>query len=168
MLAPTINFKRPRRGYSHFTRKRAIIECKGGLQGNNKVYYRGWRTRHPAKKRTYTTKQPISLSFWAKKNACVLRSRTSAGWAKRTSGSARPLGRCGIWLGVLVVFLLGCNIPSASHRDFKPYPFVALLLGFVSDRRRERLTPSTKLRLRALPCAQDDRLIVYFAIIVRF
>ena len=27
-------------------------------------------------------------------------------------------------------FLLGCNIPSASHRDFKPYPFVAIAPRF--------------------------------------
>ena len=35
----------------------------------------------------------------------------------------------------------------ASHQNSLPYPIVASLLGFVSDRRL-RLTPSTKLRLQ--------------------
>ena len=35
----------------------------------------------------------------------------------RTSGSARPLGRCGIWLGVPVTCFHKCNIPAISHRE---------------------------------------------------
>ena len=83
---------------------------------------------------------------------------------------ARGYCRSGIWLQISVACLLNVTFVKASHPNSKPYPFVALLLGFVSDRRRRRLTPSTKLRLRkplAVFSAQNDRLIDCLVVFIR-
>ena len=84
---------------------------------------------------------------------------------------ARGLSRSGIWLKISVAYQRKVTFTVASHQNSKPYPIVALLLGFASDRRRKRLTPSTKLRLRktqAFFFAQNDMLIDYFAVCVHF
>ena len=90
------------------------------------------------------------------------------GLSASEQAKARGLSRSGIWLQILVACGWNVTFVKAGHPNSLPYPFVALLLGFVSDRRRERLTPSTKLRLRASHSAQNDMLIVRFAIIVHF
>ena len=70
-------------------------------------------------------------------------------------------------------WLSAVNVTSLwqATKILNEIPAALWRLGFASDRRRERLTPSTKLRLRktrAFFSAQDDRLTVCFAIIVRF
>ena len=59
------------------------------------------------------------------------------------------------------------NVTFSRQATKTRYEIPAALwrLGFASDRRRERLTPSTKLRLRktrAFFSAQDDRLYICF------
>ena len=77
----------------------------------------------------------------------------------------RATRRSGIWLNVSVACLLDVTFVAESHPNSKPYPIVAIAPRFCF------VTHSAKLRLRktqAFFSAQNDRLIVYFAIIVRF
>ena len=57
---------------------------------------------------------------------------------------------CWIWQRVWVAFYRECNIPLASHRNFKPYPTAADALCF------HLVFHSVKVRLRASPSAQND------------
>ena len=75
---------------------------------------------------------------------------------------SRRQSAAGIWLKISVAYQRNVTSIQKATQTPSHIPSSHSLLGFVSDRRRERLTPSTKLRLRALRSAQNDRLIAYF------
>ena len=75
---------------------------------------------------------------------------------------SRRQSAAGIWLKISVAYQRNVTSIQKATQTPSHIPSSHSLLGFVSDRRRERLTPSTKLRLRALRSAQNDRLIVRF------
>ena len=65
---------------------------------------------------------------------------------------------------------MGCYISSKATQTPSHIPAAHQRLGFVSDRRRKRLTPSTKLRLRkplAVFSAQNDRLVDCLVIVLK-
>jgi hypothetical protein len=74
---------------------------------------------------------------------------------------ARAVRRCGIWLEISVACLRDVTFSVESHPNSLPYPIVAFAPRFFLAPR------SKKLRLRASHSAQNDRLIVRFAFIVR-
>ena len=89
------------------------------------------------------------MSFWAEVGVSDRRPESNfCGLSKANKQKREAFSRCGIWLQISVTCYLDVTFVKVSHQDSKPYPIVAPLLGFCSDRRRERLTPSQKLRLQ--------------------
>ena len=76
---------------------------------------------------------------------------------------ARAFWRSGIWLKILVAFQRDGTFPVKSHSNFKPYPFVALLLGFAPLFTSQNFDYENRF---AVFFAQNDWLIVYFALTV--
>ena len=101
------------------------------------------------------------MSSWAESNFHRVKNEVKA----------RAHRRSGISFKISVAFCVDVTFTTKATQTCLEIPSSLTLLGFCSDRRRARLTPSQKLRLRktqAFFFAQDDRLIDWFVVCVYF
>ena len=97
-----------------------------------KIYCRDRRPRRSKKTNAYHRIKPLYVILSGARSAKSNFRRVNNGAKARGIFAEAGYGLKSRWL-----FVVNVTFAETSHPNSEPYPFVALLLGFVSDRRRK-------------------------------